>query len=215
MTQQTRLIQTSFFSELKKDKPVKIIQIDTSGLKPIKMEEINYGRCADLLPDTYMLYPTGGCHPFYGIPNTLPRYQLPIWPYVKRIKWEKEGKWMKKKQMKSIINSKSGYADICCTTTHYYTENKWTQKSKNGLHYINNKSKKKITLQLHKLVARAWIPNPDNKPNVLHINDDPTNYLIENLMWGTQSDNMRGVKKHHDVGKQRYLNLVHKGIIKG
>ena len=69
---------------------------------------------------------------------------------------------------------------------------------------------------IHRLVALAWIPNPENKPFVLHINDDSTNYLIENLKWGTGSDNQRGsIRRRPGTMEQKYLNLVNRGIIKG
>lgn len=45
----------------------------------------------------------------------------------------------------------------------------------------------------HKLVAEMFIPNKDNKPLVLHkiaISNGGTNN-VNNLYWGTQSDNMR------------------------
>jgi len=209
------MIQTSFFPQPEKDKPIKIIQIDTSGLQPKKMEEINYRTCADVLPDTYLLYPTGGYHPFYGLPGTFPRYQLPIWPYVKRIKWTVNSIRNNKTQVEPRFSPKRGYVEVTIVKKGYYTANYYTQLNKYGNHYVNKKNKNKATLDLHGLVARAFIPNPDNKPNVLHINDDPTNYLIENLMWGTQRDNMKGVKKTPETPEQKYLDLVNKGFIKG
>ena len=74
------MIQTSFFKE-----PTEEIQIDLSTLQPKKLEEVFPDK--KIVADTYMIYPTGGYHPFYGVPNTPPRYQLSIWPYVKRIKY--------------------------------------------------------------------------------------------------------------------------------
>lgn len=43
---------------------------------------------------------------------------------------------------------------------------------------------------LHRLIAQEFIPNPDNLPIVRHINGDPTDNRVDNLMWGTQKDNM-------------------------
>ena len=80
------MIQTSFFPQPEKDDPIKIIQVGSSGFQPRKVEEVLPD--IDIVPDTYMIYPTGGYHPFYGVPNTFPRYQLPIWPYIKRIKYD-------------------------------------------------------------------------------------------------------------------------------
>ena len=59
-------------------------------LQPRKVEELLPND--NILPNTYLIYPTGGYHPFYGVKNTLPRYQQKIWPYVKRIKFSKRWK---------------------------------------------------------------------------------------------------------------------------
>ena len=50
----------------------------------------------------------------------------------------------------------------------------------------------------------------------MHINDDSTNFLIENLKWGTASENNRGkIRRAPDTMEQKYQDLVNKGIIKG
>lgn len=46
------------------------------------------------------------------------------------------------------------------------------------------------TLKIHRLVAEAFIPNPDNKPCIDHINTERTDNSVENLRWCTQKENM-------------------------
>lgn len=43
--------------------------------------------------------------------------------------------------------------------------------------------------RVHILVAEAYIPNPNNYPIVMHIDNDKTNLNIKNLQWGTTSQN--------------------------
>lgn len=49
---------------------------------------------------------------------------------------------------------------------------------------------------VHKLVAKAFIPNPSNYPIVRHRDDNRKNNVVENLLWGTQADNIQDCLKH-------------------
>lgn len=64
--------------------------------------------------------------------------------------------------------------------------------------WVNNKGYKCIDLVkdgvrkhllLHRLMAEAFIPNPNNYPIVLHLDNDKQNLDPDNLAWGTYSEN--------------------------
>ncbi len=51
-------------------------------------------------------------------------------------------------------------------------------------------------LRVHRLVAEAFIPNPDDLPEVDHINHNRGDNRLENLRWISRKDNMNNLKCH-------------------
>ena len=68
-----------------------------------------------------------------------------------------------------------------------------------GYLYVSIKSKngKQVQRRVHILVAKAFIPNPNNYPIVMHKDDNKANPNVDNLQWGTVSQNTKSAFEHH------------------
>lgn len=67
------------------------------------------------------------------------------------------------------------------------------RKTKNGycrVYARNTETGKRKDLYIHRLVAEYFVPNPDGKPNVNHINCDRADNRSSNLEWCTQKENL-------------------------
>lgn len=72
--------------------------------------------------------------------------------------------------------------------------------------YKGKRERKAITA--HRIVATAFIPNPNNYPSIDHIDGNPFNNHISNLRWCTNSMNMNNpiTKKRISLAKKGKLN---------
>lgn len=92
-------------------------------------------------------------------------------------------------------------------------------KDKNHYYFVNlmNAGKGKTCL-IHRLVAEAFIPNPENKPEVDHIDTDKTNNKVNNLRWVTKKENMNNplTKEKMSVSsiKSDYSKSLSKEVLK-
>lgn len=65
---------------------------------------------------------------------------------------------------------------------------------------------KRKNFAIHRIVANAFIPNPNHKPEVNHINSNKSDNRVENLEWVDSSENKKhsyefGTRKNHQQSK--------------
>jgi len=77
-----------------------------------------------------------------------------------------------------------------------------------GGYFIVNlwENEKRKIHKIHRLVAEAFIPNPENKSCVDHIRNNPKNNNVNNLRWATKSEN--GM----NTNKQKNCSSIYKGV---
>jgi hypothetical protein len=61
---------------------------------------------------------------------------------------------------------------------------------------------------VHRMVAQAFIPNPQNYPIVDHIDRDPSNNTIQNLRWVTSSMNAQNSERVENNCNIKYVTVV-------
>lgn len=75
--------------------------------------------------------------------------------------------------------------------------------------YINpRKDGKQRIVSVHRVTAIAWVPNPENKPQVNHLDGNKLNNRASNFAWATPSENMLHC---YQTGLKTYKPLHNKG----
>ena len=83
------------------------------------------------------------------------------------------------------------------------------RKTKTGYLRINLCKNRNVKEYLvHRLVAQAFIPNPQNKPQVNHIDEDKENNHVNNLEWCTAKENVNHGTRILRIGKARSKPII-------
>lgn len=94
--------------------------------------------------------------------------------------------------MKDIIGYEGLYAVTSCGRIWSYCSKKFLQQQVDGNGYLRvslSYNGKSTTFKVHRLVAEAYIPNIDNKPQVSHKDECKTHNWVGNLEWATSKEN--------------------------
>ncbi len=110
--------------------------------------------------------------------------------------------------MKDIEGYEGLYAVTIYGDVYSYRREKFLaqSKTKKGYLYVSlSKKNCKKHAYVHRLVAQAYIPNPDNLSQVNHKDEDKTNNNVDNLEWCTGTYNVNyGTGKKRSVRKRSY-----------
>ena len=59
---------------------------------------------------------------------------------------------------------------------------------KEGIWHVQLYNRESFKCKLHRLLAQAFKPNPDNKKYVVFLDGNPENLKLENIGWATKSE---------------------------
>ena len=91
------------------------------------------------------------------------------------------------------------------------TSNKYIKQNLYGKYIqitLHNNSKPK-TFNIHRLIGLYYIPNPNNKPEVDHINRIKHDNRIENLRWATSSEQKQNRDGYSNTG-EKYITKTYR-----
>ena len=109
----------------------------------------------------------------------------------------------KVKRLKTLIKCKNGHNFTL--KEHYMYLN---DKGGNYLTVNLNKENKVKRLYVHRLVAKAFIENIDNKLEVNHIDGDKHNNKVTNLEWVTRSENLKHAWDNELFDREKRRNIA-------
>lgn len=106
--------------------------------------------------------------------------------------------------MKDIIGYEGLYAVTSCGKVYSYRSKKFLKphKDKGGYLYVGlYKGGERESYKIHRLVAEAYLPNPEELPQVNHKDENKENNALPNLEWCDQSYNSNYGSRNERMAK--------------
>lgn len=114
-----------------------------------------------------------------------------------------------KRLPKKVFNAGLLNKSKCFVSKEIIIKNATISKGYQGV--TLTKEKKRYPKKVHRLVAEAFIPNANNKPQVNHIDCNKKNNCVDNLEWCTNSENQlhackNGINNWKKANEARWKN---------
>ena len=113
--------------------------------------------------------------------------------------------------MKDIKNYEGLYAITSCGKVWSYRTKKFLKPWANERGYLQvslRKDKETTAFLIHRLVAEAYLDNPNNYETVDHIDFNKTNNCVNNLQWMSRSENSRKKRDYSRFGGLKPVRCI-------
>ena len=107
--------------------------------------------------------------------------------------------------MKDIPGYEGLYAITSCGKIWSYRRNQFVKTHKNNWGYFDvhlYKNGNHKVFKVHRLVAQAFIPNPNNLPEVNHKDENKSHNYLNNLEWCTSKYNQNYGTRNERISKK-------------
>jgi hypothetical protein len=108
---------------------------------------------------------------------------------------------------KTRVIVREGFTDM---TLQSQTMKQWVMPATNYLKVKLQREKNQNARSVHRLVALTFIPNPENKPLVDHIDRNRQNNHLSNLRWVTHIENAQNSSLVSNTGQRNITHNVRK-----
>lgn len=124
----------------------------------------------------------------------------------------------KRKLISNIVGWPDYYISKRSRLYRYYHKRKvWMllkgTLNRGRIYHILRDGNKHKRIQASRLIALAWVPNPESKPHVCHKDNNPCNNVYTNLYYGTQKENIQQCIRDNRFRPQGKVPISRKDIL--